>query len=172
MQTFHAISVPALWLHLWPDAGVVLQVFLLHGHLRQAHAANAQLRNYNKLLNEQHEHETKLLKTQLAEQRLTVEDSIAVQRAVESMAKDTQTTAAAEISLNRRRYVEVQKSLSQLERRSLQRIADLQEQLRSSLTEQHHLRLQKDALARSFATIANEILGGSAASADVIAQVW
>eukprot|EP00892_Ulva_mutabilis_P001807 jgi/Ulvmu1/11627/UM008_0031.1 len=143
---------------------------VLHGHLRQAHATNAQLRKYNQLLHEKCMHETDLLKQQLAEQRVAVEDSIAAQRAVEAMAKDTQTAASAEIWINLNKCNEAEKAVSSTERMCLQQIAKLEEQVHRAVAEQNNLRLQRDALARAFTTIANEILGGATASSEAIAQ--
>ena len=146
------------------------QVFLLHGHLRQANAANTQLRNYNRMLHEQFEHETETLRQQLADQRCTVEQSIAAQRTVEAMARDTQAIATAEITRNRRKCDRAEKAVSSAERMCLQQISHLEDQLRRSKLERDNMRLQKDALVRAFAAVTNEVLGGAGASPDAVAQ--
>lgn len=146
------------------------QVFLLHGHLRQANAANWQLRNYNRMLHEQLQLETEGLRQMLADQRCTVEQSIAQQRAVEAVARDTQVTATAEVKRNRLKCDQAEKAVSSAERMCLQQISHLEDQLRRSKLEKDNMRLQNEALVRAFAAVANEVLGGTGASPDAVAQ--
>lgn len=149
----------------------VLQVFMLHGHLRQAHATNAQLRNYNKLLHEHFERETESLRWKLAEERNNVAESIAAKKTIEAIAKDTQAIAVAEISRNRRHVDQAEKVTMNAERSYQFKIAQLEEELRVSESERDNIRQQKDALVKAFAAIANEVLGGENASPSDLAQV-